>query len=65
MGIGFTEGLLIFLIVVLLFGSKKIPEVGKMLGASMKSFKEGLNEGSKNNDSKNAKKDDNGPEKLS
>jgi len=63
MGIGFTEGLLIFLIVVLLFGSKKIPEIGKMLGSSMKSFKEGL--GSDDKSSKENDQDKKDPKNLS
>lgn len=42
MGIGFTEGLLIAAIAILLFGGKKIPELGKTLGQSIKSFKEGM-----------------------
>lgn len=42
MGIGFTEGLLIAAIAILLFGGKKIPELGKTLGLSIKNFKEGM-----------------------
>lgn len=38
------EILLIALVVLLLFGGKKIPELMKGLGKGMKSFKEGLNE---------------------
>lgn len=45
MGIGFTEGLLIAAIALLFFGGKKIPELGRTLGASIKGFKEGMNEG--------------------
>jgi sec-independent protein translocase protein TatA len=45
MGIGLTEGLLIAAIALLLFGGKKIPELGKTLGASIKGFKEGMKEG--------------------
>ena len=42
MGIGFTEGLLIAGIAILLFGAKKIPQLGKTLGESIKGFKEGM-----------------------
>ena len=42
MGIGFTEGLLIAGIALLLFGGKKIPQLGRTLGASIKGFKEGM-----------------------
>lgn len=44
MGIGFTEGLLIAAIALLLFGGKKIPELGKTLGESIKGFKQGMKE---------------------
>ncbi len=42
MGIGLTEGLLIAAIVILCFGGKKIPQLGRTLGESMKGFKEGM-----------------------
>jgi len=38
------EILIIALIVLLLFGGKKIPELMKGLGKGVKSFKEGMNE---------------------
>lgn len=43
MHVGFSEILLIALIVLLLFGGKKIPELMKGLGKGMKSFKDGVN----------------------
>jgi len=45
-GIGMPEVLLIALIVLLLFGGKKIPELMKGLGKGVKSFKDGVNEAS-------------------
>lgn len=42
MGIGLTEGLLIAAIVILCFGGKKIPQLGRTLGESMRGFKEGM-----------------------
>ena len=45
-GIGMPEVLLIALIVLLLFGGKKIPELMKGLGIGVKSFKDGVNEAS-------------------
>ncbi len=42
MGIGLTEGLLIAAIAVLFFGGKKIPQLGRTLGESIKGFKEGM-----------------------
>lgn len=41
-GLGTSEILLIALVVLLLFGGKKIPELMKGLGKGVKSFKEGM-----------------------
>ena len=38
------EWLIILLVVLLLFGGKKIPELMRGLGKGVKSFKQGLNE---------------------
>ncbi|MBC7540792.1 MAG: twin-arginine translocase TatA/TatE family subunit [Bacteriovorax sp.] len=50
MGINLGEGLLITGIVVLCFGGKKIPELGKTLGSSIRNFKDGMKEEVKTND---------------
>lgn len=42
--IGTGEIIIIALVVLLLFGGKKIPELMKGLGKGVKSFKEGVNE---------------------
>ena len=42
--IGTGEVLLIALVVLLLWGGKKIPELMKGLGQGVKSFKDGMNE---------------------
>lgn len=42
--VGMWEVVIIALIVLLLFGGKKIPELMKGLGKGVKSFKDGLNE---------------------
>lgn len=42
-GLGMQEILVIALIVLLLFGGKKIPELMNGLGRGVKSFKEGMN----------------------
>lgn len=44
LGIGTQELLFIALIVLLLFGGKKIPELMKGLGKGVRSFKEGMND---------------------
>ena len=56
MGIGLTEGLLIAAIALLFFGGKKIPQLGRTLGASIKGFKEGMNEGTEEEKEAKAKK---------
>ena len=42
--IGMGEIIVLALIVLLLFGGKKIPELMKGLGKGVKSFKDGMNE---------------------
>ena len=42
-GIGFQEIIIIALVVLLLFGGKKIPELMKGLGKGVRSFKDGMN----------------------
>jgi sec-independent protein translocase protein TatA len=41
-GLGMQEILVIALIILLLFGGKKIPELMKGLGKGVKSFKDGM-----------------------
>jgi sec-independent protein translocase protein TatA len=41
MGIGLTEWLLIAVVLLLLFGPKKLPELGKALGKTLREFKKG------------------------
>lgn len=42
-GIGMTEIVIIALVVLLLFGGKKIPELMKGIGKGVRSFKDGIN----------------------
>ncbi len=42
-GIGTQELIFIVLIILLLFGGKKIPEMMKGLGKGVRSFKDGMN----------------------
>jgi len=39
---GMTEILIVFLIILILFGAKRLPDLAKSLGGSIKSFKKGL-----------------------
>lgn len=50
--IGMGEIVIIALIVLLLFGGRKIPELMRGIGKGVKSFKEGMNEISKEDDDK-------------
>lgn len=44
--LGTPQLLLILIIVLLLFGGKKLPELSRSLGQSMRELRNGLNEGS-------------------
>lgn len=44
-GMGASELLIILVIVVLLFGASKLPELGRSLGSGLSNFKKGLKEG--------------------
>jgi len=57
MGLGMQEILIIALIILLLFGGKKIPEMMKGLGKGVKSFKDGMNEDSEKDTADADKKD--------
>lgn len=60
LGIGTQELLIICVIVLLLFGGKKIPELMKGLGKGVKNFKDGMNDVEntlKDNDTANNKAD--------
>jgi sec-independent protein translocase protein TatA len=39
---GFQELLVIFLIIILLFGATRLPQIGKGLGEGIRNFKKGL-----------------------
>lgn len=54
-GLGGMEIVLIAIVVLLLFGGKKIPELMRGLGKGVRSFKDGLNDSEiKSNDSTDA-----------
>jgi sec-independent protein translocase protein TatA len=45
--LGVPELAIIFLIIIVLFGANKIPQIGKGLGEGIRNFKKGMNEGEK------------------
>lgn len=46
MNLGTPEIVLVLVIVLLIFGSSKLPKLAKSLGQAQKEFKDGLKEGS-------------------
>lgn len=44
-GIGFSELIIILLIVLIIFGVGKLPQIGEGLGKAIKGFKKGVSEG--------------------
>ena len=62
-GLGLPEILLIVLVVLLLFGGKKIPELMKGIGKGVRSFKDGVNgvEDKKEDDNNNKPSDGSTP----
>jgi sec-independent protein translocase protein TatA len=44
--LGLPELLVILVIVVLIFGANRLPQLGKGVGSAIKNFKEGMKEGS-------------------
>ena len=50
--IGLPELILIVLILLLVFGAAKLPEIGKGLGKAISNFKSSVKEGSKEADEK-------------
>jgi len=43
-GLGYQELLIILVIVLVLFGAKRLPDLAKSLGSSVKEFKKGVTE---------------------
>ena len=43
--LGIPELTIIFLIIIVLFGANKIPQIGKGLGEGIRNFKKGIKEG--------------------
>jgi sec-independent protein translocase protein TatA len=46
-GLGYQELLLILVIVLILFGAQRLPDLARSLGSSVKEFKKGVTEATK------------------
>ena len=55
-GLGYQELLIILVIVLILFGANRLPELARSLGSSVKEFKKGVNEGKAEDTTAAAKK---------
>jgi sec-independent protein translocase protein TatA len=42
--IGLPELLIILMIVIIIFGANRLPQLGRGIGSAIKNFKEGLND---------------------
>jgi sec-independent protein translocase protein TatA len=56
-GLGTQELVIILVIVLVLFGANRLPDLARSLGSSMKEFKKGVNDG-KTDDAPPARKEE-------
>ena len=56
--IGLTEVLVLFLIVVVLFGATRIPEIGRGLGSGIQNFKAAMRGGATSPDESSSESDE-------
>ena len=57
-GLGYQELLIILVIVLVLFGANRLPELARSLGSSVKEFKKGVTEAQKDEATAAAKKEE-------
>jgi sec-independent protein translocase protein TatA len=55
--LGPTELIIILLVVLLLFGGRKLPELARSIGGSMKELRKGMNDGLEEKPKETAKTD--------
>jgi len=58
-GLGVTELIIILVIVVVLFGAKKLPEIGSGIGEAIKNFKKSTSEASEIDNAQHKETEDN------
>jgi len=52
-GLGTSELIIILILVLIIFGAGKLPQVGKSLGQGLRNFKDGMKDGEKGESDKN------------
>ncbi|MGK2905410.1 MAG: twin-arginine translocase TatA/TatE family subunit [Desulfuromonadales bacterium] len=63
-GLGTTELIIILVLVMIIFGAGKLPQVGGALGKGLRNFKDGVKEGNEEKSEKDPDKiDGNGKDK--
>ncbi len=55
-GLGLPELLVILVIVVVLFGASRLPQIGEGLGKGIKNFRKAMKEGEENEEKKEVEK---------
>lgn len=61
-GLGMTELVIILVIILIIFGAGKLPEIGSGLGRAIKNFKKGVTDSGSTTDSDSAKSTDDSEE---
>lgn len=56
-GLGTTELVIIAFVIVLLFGGKRLPQLGRSMGSAITNFKKGLNSPEDKKENEEDKKD--------
>jgi len=56
--IGLPELVVILVVVMLIFGAKKIPEIARSLGSAVNEFKKGISSSGRTADAESGRKDD-------
>jgi sec-independent protein translocase protein TatA len=57
-GMGWQELIIVLIIVVIIFGVGKLPEIGSALGRGIKNFKKSMNEPNEPTDNSSKKEED-------
>lgn len=55
MGLGVTELVIILVIIIVLFGASRLPQIGKGLGEGISNFKRSVKAGQKGDEDSNSK----------